>query len=143
MNKKYSHQMLKGALLMLVASSLLTSGCFLFPSSGFHNALLVEGRILSSLDSSFVTGAEVAIHDITMEWTHDIELSDELGEFRCGWSKLTEEGVGPYREWVVCVRDVDGTENGQFADLDTVIIEEEPGLNGKTEWYLDLYVDME
>lgn len=141
MNKELRYQLIRGALFMLLAASLLTSGCFLFPSSGWHNALLVEGRILSSVDSSLVPGAQIVVYDITLAQTHDVEVSDKQGEFSCAWSKFTDEGAEAFREWVVVVRDIDGDENGQFAELDTVIIEEEPGQNGSTEWYLDLYVD--
>ncbi len=143
MNKESRRYSLKGAIVVLVAASLLASGCFLFPSSGFHNSLTIEGRILSSLDSSLVPRAKIVVYDITMARTMDIVSSDELGEFGCHWSKLTEAGAGSYREWVVSVLDVDGAENGQFADLDTILVEEEPSQNGSTEWYLDLYVDME
>lgn len=128
--------------IIFFSSSLVFTGCFLFPSSGFHNALKVEGRVLTSHDSTAVEGAQVFVKNEALSATKDTDYSDELGEFSCYWSKLTESNEDD-RYWVVSVVDTDGDLNGRFAFMDTVLVEVNPSQNGSTEWELDFYVVME
>lgn len=129
--------------LILSVSILFWTGCFLFPSSGFHNSLTVNGYVRLSVDSSAVEGAKITVYEIGTTIIRDTEYSDSLGYFHLYWSPLTEEDEGDYRQWVLTVHDVDGLENGEFADMDTILIEEDPIHNSQTEWNLTLYVDIQ
>ena len=127
---------------MLAISILLLAGCFLFPSSGFHNSLTINGQVLSSADSSAVPGARIIVYDVALSAVRDTQYSDSTGQFKCHWTPLTEGDLGPYREWLLRVIDVDGSENGVFDDLDSIIVEEDPLHNSETVWDLTLHVDL-
>ncbi|MEN8209579.1 MAG: hypothetical protein ABFR50_10060 [Candidatus Fermentibacteria bacterium] len=127
---------------LLTLSMLFLAGCFLFPSSGFHNNLRINGYVLSSTDSSAVPGANIIVFDSGLSNVRDIEYSDSTGYFECCWTPLTEGDIGPFRYWDVRVIDVDGSENGIFADLDSTIVEEDPLHNNETVWDLTLYVEL-
>jgi hypothetical protein len=128
---------------MFSVSILFCAGCFLFPSSGFHNSLTINGQVLASADSSVVPGAQIVVFNISMSAVMDTEYSDSTGLFVCHWTPLTEGDLGPYREWPLRVIDVDGSENGVFADLDSTIVEEDPLHNSVTVWDLTLFVDLQ
>ena len=104
--------------------------------------LLFYHMEVNNEDSSAVEGAQIIVYDETWSFLKDTEHSDSLGYFNCFWTPLTEEDAGDYREWVVYVHDVDGSENGVFADLDSIIIEDDPLHNSETEWDLTLYVEI-
>ena len=143
MRIQYSRRFSIGISFILSVSILFGTGCFLFPSSGFHNSLSVNGYVRSSVDSSAVEGAMITVYEIGTTSIRDTEYSDSLGYFHLYWTPLTEEDEGDYRQWVVTVNDVDGLENGEFADRDTILIEEDPVHNSQTEWDLTLYLDIQ
>jgi len=120
----------------------LATGCFLFPSSGFYNILEIKGYVLSSIDSTAVEGAEILVYEATGNLVKDTAYSDSLGYFTCRWSSLADD-AGDYREWIVVVHDIDGDQNGVFADKDTTLIEEDPEHNAYAEWELIFYVDLQ
>ncbi len=133
----------KGLILAVLLVLLLATGCFLFPSSGFHNVLRINGYVRSSTDSTAVEGAEILVLEATVSLVKDTAYSDSLGYFYCSWSSLTDENTGDYREWIVVVHDIDGIQNGVFTAKDTTLIEEDPMHNSETEWELDFYVDLQ
>ena len=121
---------------------ILTTGCFLFPSSGFYNILEIKGYVLSSIDSTAVEGAEILVYEATGSLVKDTAYSDSFGYFTCRWSSLADD-AGDYREWIVVVHDIDGDQNGVFAEKDTTLIEEDPEHNAYAEWELIFYVDLQ
>ncbi len=133
----------KIVVVLVFTALMLFTSCFLLPSGGFYNALTLRGTIHSASDSTIVTGIQVTVYHLGNSRVECTVTSDKLGEFYCHWSKLTDDNTGDYREWLISVRDIDGDINGLYADLDTIVVEDDPDDNSTTEWYLDLYLDLE
>ena len=117
---------------------LLVTGCFLFPSSGFHNTLKVSGYVYSAADSTVIAGAAVINSK-----RNSIVHSDSQGFYESTWTPLTDENSGDQREWLFIVYDVDGQENGSFVSRDTILIEYDPQNITETTFELDFYVEWE
>ncbi len=133
--------LLKAVRILAVSSALVSTGCFLFPSSGFHNQITLTGFVRSSADSSAIPGIEITIQGLQQSWYVSPHYSDATGWFDVHWTPLVDDSSGEYREWLVTVTDVDGDQNGAFQGADTIVVEEDPIHVSTHEFEVDFYLE--
>jgi putative lipoprotein (rSAM/lipoprotein system) len=127
--KKYNR------LIALLLSLLgFTTACFIIGGAEYgtpHADFIVRGSVVSEKDSRPIKNIRVIMHDSTSIYYRDSINTDLNGVYT-----LKLSGFPLSKNFNIDLKDIDGTDNGEFQNLDTIVKFINPVFTGGNKhWY--------
>lgn len=111
-----------------------TTACFLIGGAEYgtpHADFIVRGKVESQIDSRPIKNIRVIMRDSTSIYYRDSINTDLNGIYT-----LKVTGFPLSKNFNIDLKDIDGTENGEFQNLDTIVEFKNPVFTGGNKhWY--------
>ena len=96
-----------------------------------HADFVVKGSVISSMDNKGIENIQLIMQDTVNPYNNDTTYTDEKGNYELSMSDFPTDLTVK-----VSLNDIDGTANGEYLPLDTLVVFKDPKFTGgNSDWY--------